>query len=99
MGGSPTNQKIKPHYHRTMKSLPPSHVDSPFHFKWLARIAELEAEGCDTSDAQSIADIELAITAPQNRHNATTRTAFCDFVDYLAKAGEIPEKLAFRATL
>ena len=47
-----------------MKSLPPSHVDSPFHFKWLARIAELEAEGCDTSDAQSIADIELAIPAP-----------------------------------
>jgi hypothetical protein len=38
-------------------------------------------------------------TAPQNRHNATTRTAFVDFVDYLAKGGEITEKLAFRATL
>lgn len=38
-------------------------------------------------------------TAPQNRHNATTRTAFVDFVDSLAKAGEIPEKLAFRVTL
>ena len=38
-------------------------------------------------------------TAPQNRHNATTRTAFVDFVDCLAKAGEITEKLASRATL
>ena len=38
-------------------------------------------------------------TAPQNRHNATTRTAFVDFVDSLAKAGEISEKLAFRVTL
>ena len=38
-------------------------------------------------------------TAPQNRHNATTRTAWVDFVDYLAKAGEITEKLASRATL
>jgi hypothetical protein len=38
-------------------------------------------------------------TAPQNRHNAATRTAWVDFVDYLAKEGEITEKLAFRATL
>ena len=38
-------------------------------------------------------------TAPQNRHNATTRTAFVDFVDYLAQSGEIPEKLASCATL
>jgi L,D-peptidoglycan transpeptidase YkuD (ErfK/YbiS/YcfS/YnhG family) len=38
-------------------------------------------------------------TAPQSRHNATTRTAFCDFVDYLARTGEISEALAFRATL
>lgn len=38
-------------------------------------------------------------TAPQKRHNITTRTAFVDFVDYLAKAGEISGKLAFRATL
>lgn len=38
-------------------------------------------------------------TAPHNRHNATTRTAFVDFLDSLAKAGEITEKLAFRATL
>lgn len=38
-------------------------------------------------------------TAPHNRHNATTRTAFVDYVDLLAKAGEITEKLAFRSTL
>lgn len=38
-------------------------------------------------------------TAPHNRHNADTRTAWVDFVNHLAKAGEITEKLAFRATL
>jgi|694.fasta_scaffold15164_11 hypothetical protein len=38
-------------------------------------------------------------TAPQNRHNTDTRTAFSDFVDYLAKSGMISEKLASRATL
>jgi hypothetical protein len=38
-------------------------------------------------------------TAPQNRHNADTRTAFVDFVDALARNGEISETLASRATL
>lgn len=38
-------------------------------------------------------------TAPQNRHNTETRTAFCDYVDSLAKSGIISEKLAARATL
>jgi hypothetical protein len=38
-------------------------------------------------------------TARQNRHNATTRTAFVDFVDSLARGGEITEELAQRATL
>jgi hypothetical protein len=38
-------------------------------------------------------------TAPQNRHNTDTRTAFCDYVDFLAKSGMISEKLASRATL
>jgi thiaminase len=38
-------------------------------------------------------------TAPHNRHNTETRTAFVDFVDTLAKAGEISETLASRATL
>jgi hypothetical protein len=38
-------------------------------------------------------------TASQNRHNATTRTAFVEYVDSLARSGEISEKLAFRATL
>ena len=38
-------------------------------------------------------------TAPHNRHNAETRMAFSQFVDTLAKAGEISETLASRATL
>ena len=38
-------------------------------------------------------------TAPQNRHNTTTRTAFVNFVDALAEAGEISSELALRATL
>lgn len=38
-------------------------------------------------------------TASQNRHNAETRTAFVDFVDYLQKSGQITESLANRATL
>lgn len=36
---------------------------------------------------------------PQNYHCATVRCAFVDFVDSLARNGEISEKLAFRVTL
>lgn len=32
-------------------------------------------------------------------HNTDTRTAFCDFVDYLSKSGEISSELANRVTL
>lgn len=38
-------------------------------------------------------------TAPQNRHNATTRAAFVDFVDYLHRSGGISDALAQRVTL
>jgi len=38
-------------------------------------------------------------TAPHNRHNSETRTAFVDFVDTLARNGEISGELANRATL
>lgn len=38
-------------------------------------------------------------TAPQNRHNATTRTAWVEFVDYLHRSGQISDALANRATL
>jgi hypothetical protein len=38
-------------------------------------------------------------TAKHNRHNAETRTAFVDFVDYLQKSEGISEKLANRVTL
>ena len=36
---------------------------------------------------------------PQNYHCATVRCAFVEFVDSLARNGEISEKLAFRSTL
>ena len=36
---------------------------------------------------------------PQNYHCATVRCAFVEFVDSLARNGEISEELAFRATL
>ena len=51
------------------------------------------------SHLESIALMWGIKTAPQNRHNATTRAAFVDYVDYLAKSGKITEKLAFRAIL
>jgi hypothetical protein len=38
-------------------------------------------------------------TYRQNQYNATIRTAFVDYVDSLAKGGEITEKLASRVTL
>jgi hypothetical protein len=39
------------------------------------------------------------LTAPQNRHSATVRCSWVDFVDYMHRSGQISEKLAFRATL
>ena len=36
---------------------------------------------------------------PQNYHCATVRCAFVEFVDSLARNGEISEELAFRVTL
>jgi len=38
-------------------------------------------------------------TAPHNRHDTETRTAFADYICYLDKAGEITHQLASRATL
>lgn len=35
----------------------------------------------------------------QNDYPCDTRVAFCDWVDYLVKSGQITEKLANRATL
>jgi hypothetical protein len=40
-------------------TLPACHQDSPQHAAYVARVEELEAEGCDTSDAQGIADMEF----------------------------------------
>jgi len=42
-----------------MAKLTPSHKSHPLHDQWTAKVAQLEAEGCSTSDAQSIADIEM----------------------------------------
>lgn len=45
---------------------PPCHQESPLHYKWLARVQELENEGLDTSDAQGVADMEFEpIKKPQ----------------------------------
>jgi len=38
-------------------------------------------------------------TKPQNFHNATTRSAFVEFVDYLQRCGYISDALADRVTL
>jgi hypothetical protein len=40
-------------------NIEPSNINHPLHDKWLQLVAQFEAEGCDTSDAQSLADIEL----------------------------------------
>lgn len=39
--------------------LPACHENSPKHQEWVKRVEELEQEGCDTSDAQGIADMEI----------------------------------------
>jgi hypothetical protein len=38
---------------------PACHEESDLHEKWLERVEELENEGCTTSDAQGIADMEF----------------------------------------
>jgi hypothetical protein len=40
-------------------ALPACREASPQHAAYVARVEELEAEGCDTSDAQGIADMEF----------------------------------------
>ena len=39
------------------------------------------------------------LTAPQNRHCATVRCAFVDFVCFLHRTGQISDALADRVTL
>jgi hypothetical protein len=39
------------------------------------------------------------LTAPQNRHCATVRCSFVDFVDHLHRTGQISDALADRVTL
>jgi hypothetical protein len=38
---------------------PPCHEESPLHDQWVKRVQQLESEGLDTSDAKSIADMEI----------------------------------------
>ena len=40
-------------------ALPACHENNPQHAAYVARVEELESEGCDTSDAQGIADMEF----------------------------------------
>jgi hypothetical protein len=44
------------------RHLPACHWKSPRHKEWLARVEQLESEGLDRSDAQSIADMEMETT-------------------------------------
>lgn len=39
--------------------LTPSHEDHPLHEEYCERVAELEADGLCTSDAQGVADYEF----------------------------------------
>jgi hypothetical protein len=41
-------------------NLPACHEDSPLFDSYVARVEQLESEGCTTSDAQGIADMEFA---------------------------------------
>jgi hypothetical protein len=50
-------------------------------------------------DLDAQARLHRIRSKPQNHQNATTRTAFVDFVDYLNRSGEISDALANRATL
>jgi hypothetical protein len=38
-------------------------------------------------------------SAAHNRHNTTTREAFCDYIEFLRRNKTISEKLMIRATL
>jgi len=38
---------------------PASHEKSPYYQQWVKRVKELEKEGCTTSDAQAIADMDF----------------------------------------
>lgn len=38
---------------------PASHEKSLYHEQWVRRVEELEKEGCTTSDAQAIADMDF----------------------------------------
>ena len=49
------------------RSLPACHQDSPQHAAYVARVEQLEAEGCDTSDAQGIADMEFSRLLTQTK--------------------------------
>lgn len=42
---------------------------------------------------------EYRKTYRQNQYKTDIRVAFCDYVDYLQKSGEISESLAYRVTL
>lgn len=42
---------------------------------------------------------DMYTTCPQNRYNATIRSAWVEYVDYMARSGQITEKLAESVTL
>lgn len=50
-------------------------------------------------DLEETARKRGTLSKGQNSQNCDTRMAWVDFVDSMAKSGQISEKLAFRATL
>ena len=72
----------------------------PSHYKTMTNQQQIRASFWESFPHLEKHALKWGIkTAPQNRHNAETRTAFVDFVDSLQKSGEIAEKLANCVTL
>ena len=79
-------------------NLPACHQDSPQHAAYVARVEELEAEGCDTSDAQGIADMEFdgLLTQPKKPTKPThkMKTNHIDIRDINYVRSVLAEKVA-----
>lgn len=55
--------------HDLTEEIPPSHVESPHYEAYCKRVAELEAEGLTTSDAQGVADVQFNNKPFNNKPN------------------------------
>jgi hypothetical protein len=82
-------------------ALPACHEASPQHAVYVARVEKLEAEGCDTSDAQGIADMEFdqlltptkKPTKPTQKMKIQEINTLLDTINNLEKPEEIAQIL------